>query len=153
MEDSYLATMLRRLAALALLAVLLLGAATVRSLTLAAESRARAPQHSEMLQVAPGGLLAEVPVEFEELYNGAATHIGVFADIPCFCGCAEVLGHRHLLDCFVRPDGWEAHALGCGVCLDEAEQVLVALAGGGSDVDVIRNAVIARWGPGAVVEF
>ncbi len=102
-----------------------------------------------MLDVAPGGVIdpASVPVGMAELYHGAEAHPDAFAAVPCFCGCEQMLGHRHLLDCFVRPDGsgWEAHASGCGVCLGEAAQVL-ALLDEGASIDEIVPAVIERWG-------
>lgn len=100
-----------------------------------------------MIEVAPGGLLdpADVPEGLAVYYRAAVDHGDVFAQVPCFCGCEEMLGHRHLRDCFVRADGWEAHALGCGVCLGEAAQVIDLLAAGETDSQVIRDAVIARW--------
>lgn len=95
--------------------------------------------NGDMLAVAPGGVIerADIPEPFLVHYEGAAAHPDVFSEVPCFCGCDAMLGHRHLLDCFVRADddGWEAHAISCGVCLREAEQVLALIAGGGSIVD------------------
>lgn len=103
----------------------------------------------DMLAVAPGGVIdpADVPAVMAVLYRGAVDHPEDFAELPCFCGCAEMLGHRHLLDCFQRPDGsgWEAHASGCGVCLGEAEQAL-SLLDQDMPIDDVRSAVIERWG-------
>lgn len=101
-----------------------------------------------MVQVAPGGVLraGEVPEALVVWYQGAERHPDVFAEVPCFCGCAAMLDHRHLLDCFVRADGdgWEAHALGCGVCLGEAEQVL-GLVAEGVETPQIVEAIVERW--------
>lgn len=102
-----------------------------------------------MVEVAPGGVVdpAEVPESVAVLYRAAHAHSDIYENVPCFCGCEEMLGHRHLLDCFARPNGgWEAHALGCGVCLGEAQQVEELLADGVDDPDRIREAVVARWG-------
>ena len=102
-----------------------------------------------MVEVAPGGLIdpSDVPEPVAVLYRAAFEHAGIYQAVPCFCGCEAMLGHRHLLDCFQRPEGgWEAHALGCGVCLGEAQQIEDLLAGGVSDPDSIREAVVARWG-------
>lgn len=104
---------------------------------------------SQMLAVSPGGVVdpADVPEEVAILYREAHDHADLFAQIPCFCGCDAMLGHRHLLDCFARPDGgWEAHAMGCGVCLGEAEQIRDLLATGVTDAEQIRTAVVAEWG-------
>lgn len=102
-----------------------------------------------MVEVAPGGLVdpGDVPEAVAVLYRAAHEHADIYAGVPCFCGCEEMLGHRHLLDCFARPEGgWEAHALGCGVCLGEAQQVEDLLAAGIEDAGTIRESVIAEWG-------
>lgn len=104
----------------------------------------------DMGAVAPPGVLLpdDVPPALVEFYDAAQTHMATFEAIPCFCGCEEMLGHRHLGDCFVRPDGsgLEAHALGCGVCLGEAAQVMALIDAGVVDVGEIEAAVVARWG-------
>lgn len=103
-----------------------------------------------MLAVAPGGVIHpdDVPEPIAVHYRAAHDHPDVFAAVPCFCGCQEMLDHRHLLDCFARPDGsgWEAHAAGCGVCLGEAQQVEDLLAAGVTDSNDIREAVVSQWG-------
>jgi hypothetical protein len=103
-----------------------------------------------MSTVSPPGVLSpdEIPIGLEGHYQAAQTHFAIFEQIPCFCGCEEMLGHRHLGDGFVRADGsgLEAHALGCGVCLGEAEQVMQLILAGVTDADQIREAVVARWG-------
>lgn len=80
-----------------------------------------------MLQVSPGGQveLASLPQDQQVLYEAAAADPDAFTQVACYCGCESFLDHRHLLDCFVRPDGaWERHATGCAVCLAEAAQVV-----------------------------
>lgn len=66
--------------------------------------------------------LSTVSADIAGHYRNALTHADAYTEIPCWCGCQQFLGHRNLLDCFVRPDGqgWEAHAAGCGVCNGEA---------------------------------
>lgn len=112
-------------------------------------SDAPAPTAAGMVEVAPGGVVApeDVPEAVSVFYRGAHEHPDVFKVVPCFCGCEEMLDHKNLLDCFARSDGsgWEAHALGCGVCLAEANQILEMLDQGVSDPTVIREAVIARF--------
>lgn len=114
------------------------------------------PPHQEgqveaaaMIEVAPGGMIdpAAVPDSVAVMYSAAFAHSEIYENVPCFCGCDAMLGHRHLLDCFARPEGgWEAHAIGCGVCLGEAQQVDELLADGVTDPLRIREAVVARWG-------
>jgi hypothetical protein len=80
-------------------------------------------------------------------YLAAESEPATYRDVPCFCGCEEFLGHRHLYDCFVRADGrgWDAHAAGCGICI--AESVTVQeLRDAGHDVPSIRDVIIAQYG-------
>lgn len=102
-----------------------------------------------MFDVAPAGVIhpSEVPADVLALYQGAHAHRQIYEQVPCFCGCEAMLGHRHLYDCFMRADGrWEAHAVGCGVCLGEADQIEELLAAEETDPSVIRTAVVAAWG-------
>ena len=80
-------------------------------------------------------------------YLAAEDHPATYQQVPCFCGCEEFLGHRHLLDCFVRADGqgWDAHAAGCGICIAESATVQ-ALLDEDHDTLAIRDAVIAQYG-------
>lgn len=103
-----------------------------------------------MLDVAPGGVItaSDIPDSLKAVYHGAEEHQDTYQAVPCFCGCEAMLGHRHLGDCFLRPDGsgYEAHALGCGVCVGEALQVLELIERGITDHSEIRQAVVAEWG-------
>lgn len=41
-------------------------------------------------------------------YQFAIDHPAVLKQIPCYCGCAETLGHKHNLACYItafNPDG------------------------------------------------
>lgn len=92
--------------------------------------RAMPSDHADtnaMVNVSPGGHveLASLSSDHQALYLAAADDPEAFEAVACYCGCESFLDHRHLLDCFVRPDGgWERHATGCAVCLAEARQVL-----------------------------
>jgi hypothetical protein len=80
-------------------------------------------------------------------YFAAEADPVTYRDVPCFCGCEEFLGHRHLYDCYVRADdrGWDAHAAGCGICIAESVTVQELL-DEGHDIPTIRDAVIAQYG-------
>jgi hypothetical protein len=42
--------------------------------------------------------------------------------LPCYCGCGQDSEYRHLLDCFIDPEGgFRSHGANCQVCLEEAE--------------------------------
>lgn len=101
-----------------------------------------------MMQVAPGGevALASLPGAHQVVYEAAAADEEAMTQVRCYCGCESFLDHRHLLDCFVRPDGgWERHATGCAVCIAEAEDVLEMRANG-DDLDVIIERIDRRYG-------
>ena len=104
--------------------------------------------HDDMpMAVAPGGVveLSSLPPSVAAHYHLAADNPDVFERIPCFCGCDATLEHRSLLDCFVRPGGgWERHAAGCAVCLDESRIVRSMLARG-SPARAIRSTVIDAY--------
>jgi hypothetical protein len=78
-------------------------------------------------------------------YAFAKEHRELFSTIPCYCGCEATLDHRHLYDCFVRPDGaWESHASGCAVCIDESKMAR-RLLGTGAQPEQVRDAIVARY--------
>lgn len=91
--------------------------------------------------------LDDVPPNIADHYRFAVTHQDVYDDIPCFCGCEKSIGHRNLTDCFVRSDGtgWDAHAAGCAVCIDESVAVRRLMADGAATA-TIRQSIIADFG-------
>ncbi len=91
--------------------------------------------------------LADLPDATARIYSYAADHAGHFAEIPCYCGCEQGLGHRNLEDCFVNAAGdWDAHASGCAVCTDEAIAAQKQLDAGIAIGDV-RQSIIDSFGP------
>ena len=78
-------------------------------------------------------------------YEYARANPDVYAQIPCFCGCQEMLAHRNLEDCFVTPDGaWESHASGCQVCIDES-QMAMRMMSRGMAPNLIRDRIVAHY--------
>lgn len=101
--------------------------------------------------------IAESPVVTVELstvtpaiaadYHYVAEHLSDFAQIPCYCGCDNSLGHRNLADCYVTATGaWDAHASGCAVCGNETATAREQLATGTRITDV-RTSIINQYGP------
>ncbi len=105
--------------------------------------------HEPAMRTASSGIeLASMPHHTAEHYRFAATHGNVYEQVPCFCGCDAMLGHRSLLDCFVRAEGgWEPHASGCAVCLNESRMVRSMLARG-SPAAAIRSEIVASYTTG-----
>jgi hypothetical protein len=133
-------------AALVVAVAAVLAAVTLVVVTTPADEAAE--EHATMLAVAPGGTieLSELPDEHVVLYEAARADVETFSQVPCYCGCEDFLGHRHLLDCFVTPDGdWERHATGCGVCLGEAQDVLADQAAGRPLAEILDR-IDAKYG-------
>ena len=107
-----------------------------------------AGDHGPSMPVAAGGVLElqTLPDDVAMHYRFADQHHRLFQQVPCFCGCDAALDHRHLLDCFLRADGggWERHASGCAVCLEESEIIREMTADGAPATDIVE-AVVARF--------
>src|SRR3990170_4566371 len=102
----------------------------------------RAPQTGSPVGVQLTGLSAQTVAHYEF----ARANPEVYQQIPCFCGCQEMLGHRDLEQCFVTPDGaWESHASGCQVCIEES-QMLMKMMGRGMEPDMMRDRIVAEFG-------
>ncbi|MGZ8662865.1 MAG: PCYCGC motif-containing (lipo)protein [Actinomycetota bacterium] len=101
---------------------------------------------------APGGptatgfQLTGMPASMVEHYTYARENADVYEQVPCFCGCQSMLGHRNLEDCFVTPDGaWESHASGCQVCTDESQMVMRMMSRG-MDPGTMHDRIVAEYG-------
>ena len=75
-------------------------------------------------------------------------------NVPCYCGCGKV-GHTSNYSCYVKdvkPSGeivFDQHALGCGICVDIAQNVMKMTRDGKSPKE-IRTAIdttFAQYGP------
>jgi hypothetical protein len=82
-------------------------------------------------------------------YEFAARHPEILRHMPCFCGC-ERNGHRNNEDCFVarrdasgRPE-WSPHGIGCGICIDVAQEAS-RLHAAGTPVADIRAAIDRKY--------
>lgn len=109
---------------------------------------AEAAVEQTMVAVSPGGTvdITTLSADVQELYHAARDDMAAFSEVPCHCGCEAMLDHRHLGDCFVRPDGgWERHAVGCGICQAEARDV-VAARNAGTPIDTIVADIDAAYG-------
>jgi len=87
----------------------------------------------------------------QEVFEFAARHPEVLAYVPCYCGC-EQLGHKGNHDCFVKARAangnvteWEAHGIGCAICLDVGREAML-LFNSGASVTSIRAAIEKRYG-------
>ncbi len=90
------------------------------------------------------------PSSVQEAYLFAIDHPEDLAHQPCYCGCGS-MGHKSNLDCFisdVAENGtitFDDHAIGCGICVDIAQDTIRLTADGKSPVE-IRQFVDGRYG-------
>lgn len=83
----------------------------------------------------------------ERGYRLAVDNQQLFTRLRCYCGCGLLPNdaHRHLLDCFIGGDGdFDAHASGCGICIDIAEDG-VAWQAEGKSTDEVRRLVDEKY--------
>ena len=80
-------------------------------------------------------------------YRFAVDQPALLGQLPCYCGCVQLKpGHTSLRDCFLAPQGgFDPHAAGCAVCVDEALVARRMLADGRT-VAEIRRAIDAEFG-------
>lgn len=91
--------------------------------------------------------LATVPADIADNYHYADEHRDAFAQIPCYCGCDKMLGHRNLTDCYITATGaWDAHASGCAVCSQETVAAREQLDAGVTPAETAA-AIIQQYGP------
>lgn len=114
--------------------------------------RATAPDTSHLRMADPQEMVAQVrtaPTRVLDAYRFAAANPEILAQIPCYCGCGP-MGHGSNYDCFWQESGAvEEHALGCGICVDIAQDVMRGL---GQDQDLVRiradiDRDYSRFGP------
>ncbi|HXF63832.1 MAG TPA: PCYCGC motif-containing (lipo)protein [Caldilineaceae bacterium] len=137
---------------LILLLALILATTTVAGCgASSSEHPAGAGEHSVVMADA-GAMPASVraaPQVVQEAYRFAAANQDALEQIPCYCGCGG-MGHTSNYACFWQPDGRvDEHALGCGICVDIAQDVRRGLAQG-IPLDRIRaqiDADYSRFGP------
>lgn len=80
-------------------------------------------------------------------YRLAVDNQDLMAHLPCYCGCGKLPddAHRNLLDCFINDDGtFDAHASGCTVCIDIANDG-VSWRANGSSIDEVRSLVDEKY--------
>ena len=89
------------------------------------------------------------PQTVRDAYRFAATNADALHQIPCYCGCGE-MGHGSNYACFWQEDGQvDNHALGCGICVDIAQDVRQGLARGRplAEIRAQVDADYSRFGP------
>jgi hypothetical protein len=95
-----------------------------------------------------------MPAAVQQAYQFAVANPDVLQHIPCYCGCSA-MGHGSNYACYVagvNADGsirFDAHALGCGICIDITQDTMRLLKQGKSvqDIRAYIDASYSRYGP------
>jgi hypothetical protein len=94
-----------------------------------------------VMKPAPPGPLPPLPIVnytparpmpvVQQVYEFAARHPEVLQYVPCYCGCQRE-GHQGNHDCFVKSRAatgrvlqWDAHGMGCAVCLEVGRRAMM----------------------------
>jgi hypothetical protein len=114
--------------------------------------------HPASMDMAPlDQMPAEVqsaPVVVQQAYQFAAANPDVLEEIPCYCGCGA-MGHTSNYACYIagdNPDGglkFDAHALGCSICVDITQDTMRLLKQGQSlpEIRAYVDENYAKFGP------
>jgi len=101
----------------------------------------------------------QAPVRVQEAYQFAVANPEIAQAIPCYCGCGA-MGHTSNYSCFVADEAedgslsYDEHALGCGICVDIAQDTMRLLDEGKSVEEIFAdvNGRYARFGPPTPLE-
>ena len=107
------------------------------------------------ITLAPESALPEsvrsAPPTVRESYRFAIANPDELAQYPCYCGCGA-MGHTSNLSCYIESIdengtiSFDDHALGCGICVDIAQDVMRLMEEGQSPQE-IRAYVDATYSP------
>nr|WP_148361277.1 PCYCGC motif-containing (lipo)protein [Bacillus timonensis] len=85
--------------------------------------------------------LDDKPEEMVTIYQAAAMHKDLLETMPCYCGCADSVGHRDNYDCFVHDNKgdavvWDDHGTKCNVCLEIATTAVLEFSKGKTPTEI-----------------
>jgi hypothetical protein len=94
------------------------------------------------------------PVRVRQAYQFAAAHPDVLKALPCYCGCGA-MGHTSNYMCYVKGVDaagkmlYDAHALGCTICVDITQDAIRLLKDGKSvkEIRAYVDATYSKYGP------
>jgi len=96
----------------------------------------------------------DAPENVREAYRFAIANPEELSQYPCYCGCGG-MGHTSNLSCYIQEieeDGtiiFDEHALGCGICVDIAQDVMRLMEEGRSpqEIRAYVDATYSQFGP------
>ena len=115
----------------------------------------QAEAHADMAPMsAMPAEVQQAPEAVSQAYRFAVANPEILTGLPCYCGCGA-MGHTSNLSCFIQDVeddssiAWDNHALGCGICVDIAQDVMRLSAEGESltDIRTYVDATYSSFGP------
>jgi hypothetical protein len=97
--------------------------------------------------------LSSQPKQVQKIYKIAAQNHDLLSNIPCYCGCAESVGHTSNKSCFIREEKdsgkviWDSHATTCVNCMEIALESASMKQNGSSALE-IRNYIDNKYKEG-----
>jgi Protein of unknown function with PCYCGC motif len=96
----------------------------------------------------------KAPPVVQQAYQFAFANPQVLKQLPCYCGCGG-MGHTSNYSCYVKEvstDGkieFDAHALGCSICVDITQDTMRMLKAGKSvsEIRVFVDDTYSQYGP------
>ena len=108
------------------------------------------PTTSTSLKMELPGFVKNAPASVREAYAFAIANPHDLETVPCYCGCGN-MGHKSNLNCYIKSidqNGtitFDNHAVGCGICVDIARDVM-RLKQEGQSALKIRQYIDAQYG-------
>jgi len=138
--------------------ILLIALTLVLALPLASCKGKTEPASEHTFSMAAADTLpAEIrsaPAIVVQSYQFAAANPQVLQEIPCYCGCGA-MGHTSNYACYISGEdaegklNYDAHALGCSICVDITQDTMRMLDQGKSvsEIRAYVDETYARYGP------
>lgn len=94
------------------------------------------------------------PATVRQSYRFAAANPEILKALPCYCGCGPI-GHDSNYACYISgvdasgKQQYDAHALGCSICVDITVDAMRLLEQGKSldEIKVFVDNTYAQYGP------
>ncbi|HBI05107.1 MAG TPA: hypothetical protein DDY49_13890 [Paenibacillaceae bacterium] len=98
--------------------------------------------------------LKNVDSSIQKVYQLAVENDQIIANMACYCGCGDSVGHKSNRDCFIREkkaDGsiiWNSHAITCQNCQEIAAESIYLKKNTNKSLLEIRNIIDNKYKEG-----
>jgi hypothetical protein len=98
--------------------------------------------------------LVNVDTSIQQVYQLAAANDEVIANMACYCGCGDSVGHKSNLDCFIKEKKangsiiWNSHAITCQNCQEIAAEAIYLKKNNNKSLLEIRKIIDQKYKEG-----